>query len=86
MVLILAEILLLDLLKGLSWVLLQFSAAINTLQLLLGIQLSRLIMSSLQSLRNFMNHLQALIIATKILLVEEVLGRNTSFARRLLIN
>ena len=86
MVLVLAEMLLLNLLKGLSWVLLQCSAAINTLQLLLGSQFLRLIVSSLQSLRNFMNHLRALIIATKILLVEEVLGRNTRFARRLLIN
>lgn len=86
MVLILAEMLLLNLLKGLSCVLLQCSAAINTLQLLLGSQFLRLIMTSLQSLRNFMDHLRALIITTQILLVEEVLGRDTSFARRLLIN
>ena len=70
MVLVLAEMLLLDLLEGLSRVLLECSTAVDALQLLLRCQLLRLVMSSLQRLRDFMNHLRALIIATKVLLVE----------------
>lgn len=70
MVFVLAEMLFLDLLEGLSRVLLECSTAVNILQLLLGCQLLRLVMTGLQSLRNLVNHLGAFIIATKILLIK----------------
>ena len=70
MILVLTEMLLLDLLEGLSRVLRQSSTAINTLQLRLRVQLLRLVLTSLKRLRYFVNHLRPLVIATKILLVE----------------
>ena len=84
MILVLTEMLLLDLLEGLSRVLRQSSTAINTLQLRLRVQLLRLVLTSLQRLRYFVNHLRPLVIATKILLIEKVLGRDTSLGRRLI--